>query len=106
VSGHLIVYKNRTNKITVSLGIDVSADTITSEIRVGKDVSTDLIATWNVAFLTDGTDGELVLTLDDSDTENIAHRGGYMDIKRLSGGEPLVTHLDPIPVVIQGVVTA
>ena len=106
MSGHLIIYKNRTNTVTVGLGIDVSADTITSEIRAARDVNSDLIATWDVAFLTDGTDGELVLTLDDSDTANITHVGGYMDIKRLSGGEPLVTHLDSIPVVIQGVVTA
>ena len=84
----ITVYKGRTNTIPVSAGIDLSGDTIVSEIRSKRDVGSDLIATWSVSFLNDGTDGELILTLDDSVTEDITHSVGYMDIKRVTVGEP------------------
>jgi hypothetical protein len=86
MSDTIVVYKGRTNIITVSLGIDVSADTLTSEIRTPSGV---LIATWTVTFDGDGTDGELVLTMDNSITSAITYPTGLMDIKRVSGGEPL-----------------
>lgn len=82
----LVVYKNRTNTVPVSLGIDVSADTLTSEIRSSTGV---LIATWTVSFAGDGSDGELILTLDNAVTSAITHPTGLMDIKRVSAGEPL-----------------
>jgi len=65
VSNKVIVYKNRTNRLTVNLGIDVSADVLTSQIRVEEDHNSALIATWGISFATDGTDGVLLLTLDD-----------------------------------------
>lgn len=86
MSDKIIVYKDRTNIITVSLGIDVSGDTITSEIRTA---SGELIATWTVVFDGDGTDGELVLTIDNTLAATIEYATGLMDIKRVSGGEPL-----------------
>ena len=82
----IVVHKGRTNVITVSLGIDVSGDTLTSEIRTTDGV---LIATWTVVFDGDGTDGELILTLDNSVTSGIAYTTGVMDIKRVSNGEPV-----------------
>ncbi len=85
----VLVYKNRTNVLRVSLGIDVSADTFESEIRQKSTVTSTLVATWAVSFLTDGEDGELVLTLDDSELEDVEVKSGYMDIKRVTGGEPL-----------------
>lgn len=100
----LTVYKNRTNKITVSLGIDVSTDTFTSEIREKQLSSSPLISTWLVEFLTDGTDGELVMTLDDSEVQNVTAKSGYMDLKRMSGGEPLPVFA-PIKVVFVETVT-
>ncbi len=78
----IIVHKGRTVVVPVSLGFDVSQDIITSEIRVGKSQTSDLIATWDVSFVTDGTDGELVLTLDNSVTEVITQTTGYMDLKQ------------------------
>ncbi len=77
----IIVHKGRTVVVPVSLGFDVSQDIITSEIRVGKSQTSDLIATWDVSFVTDGADGELVLTLDNSVTEVITQTTGYMDLK-------------------------
>lgn len=101
----VIVYKNRTNVLRVSLGFDVSSDTFESEIREKASVLTPLIATWTVTFLTDGTDGELVLTCDNSLLGAVTQKSGYMDLKRISGGEPLAVYA-PIRVVFVDTVTA
>lgn len=102
----VIVQKGRTTTITVGLGFDVSQDTITSEIRTREDQGSEKIATWAVSFASDGTDGELVLTLDNADSATVKHSTGFMDLKRVSGAEPLSIFLEPIPVVFQGTVTA
>lgn len=99
----IVVYKGRTCVIRVSLGIDVSADTITSEIRTAGNA---LIATWGVAFDGDGTDGELILTLDNSVTSTIEYSSGLMDLKRVSGGEPLPVFRYPVEVEFRETVTA
>lgn len=102
MSDTLVVYKDRTNIITASLGINVSGDTITSQIRTESGV---LIATWTVAFDSDGTDGELVLTLDNSATGAIAYPSGLMDMKRVTSGEPLAVFDKPIEVEFRETVT-
>jgi hypothetical protein len=88
----------------VSLGTDVSGDTFESEIREKALVTAPLIATWTVEFLTDGIDGELVLTLDDSALLEVTQKVGYMDIKRTSGGEPYAVFA-PVKVKFQDTVT-
>ncbi len=97
--------RGRTVVVSVSLGFDVSQDIITSEIRVGKSQTSELIATWDVSFVTNGTDGELVLTLDNSVTEVITQTTGYMDIKRVTGGEPLSIFDEPLEVLFTDSVT-
>lgn len=106
INPDLIVYKGRTNVITANLGIDVSGDTITSEIRTEEDVASTLIATWVVTFATNGVDGEVVLTLDNSVVNAIVQSNGYMDMKRMDGGEPKPVFNKPIKVVFQRTVTA
>ncbi len=101
----IVVFKKRTNILTVSLGSDVSGDTFASEIREKALNDSPLVATWTVAFATDGTDGELVLTLDDSELSAVTVKTGYMDIKRVSGGEPFAVFA-PIKVLIKDTVTA
>ena len=101
----IIVYKNRTNVISVSLGANVSADTFQSEIREKALVTAPLIAAWTVAFATNGVDGELILTLDNSALAAVVVKTGYMDIKRISGGEPYAV-FPPIKVVFKDTVTA
>lgn len=103
MSDSIIVYKDRTNVITASLGIDVSGDTLTSEIRTESGT---LIATWDVVFDSDGTDGELILTLDNSDVTSIGYPSGLMDIKRVTAGEPLAVFEEPIEVEFRETVTA
>jgi len=101
----VIVYKGRTVIVPVSLGFDVSGDTITSEIREGKDSASDLIAEWDVTFDSDGTDGEIVLTLDNSVTSLIDKTTGYMDLKRVTAGEPINVFDEPLEVLFKNTVT-
>lgn len=102
----VIVHKGRRNVLPVSLGIDVSGDEFESEIRAGKNRTSTLIATWTVSFLTDGVDGELLLTLDDSVTTDIEKTIGYMDIKRITSGEPVPVFDELLEVLFQETVTA
>lgn len=95
------VWEKRTTKLMVSLGYDVSQDVITSQIREGRTPESELIAEWNVAFLTDGTDGELVLTIDDSLVQDVSVSNGYMDGVRVSNSEPLPLFDEIIDVVFK-----
>lgn len=106
MSGELIVHRNRTNRVPLGIGINVSGETITSEIRKEKDHTSDLLATWTVTFATDGTDGELILTLPQSAVNLVTANYGYMDLKRSSGGVFLPVFSEPLKVKFQGVVTA
>lgn len=99
------VHKGRTVIVPVSLGFDVSGETFTSDIRVAPNLTSTLIASWNVSFETDGTDGELILLLDDEVTTEITQSVGYMDIKRLSGGEPLPVFNKPLEVSFLNAIT-
>lgn len=101
----LMVDKGRTVVVPVSLGYDISNDEFFSEIRVDKDSASDLIATWIVSFATDGVDGELILTLDNSITSLIARNVGYMDIKRVTGGEPVSVFNEPLEVLFKETIT-
>lgn len=105
MESQVVVHRGRTVVISVGLGYDVSGDIITSQIREAVDVSSPLIAEWDVEFLGDGTDGELVLTLTDVATAAITRTNGYMDFKRVSGSGSINVIDDAIPVVIKGVVT-
>lgn len=100
------IYKNRTNILPVNLGINVSTDTLISEIREGSTVTSPLIATWTISFLTDGVDGKCIFRLDDAQLSTVTAKKGYMDVKRISGGEPLAVFAAPVQVVFLDVVTA
>jgi hypothetical protein len=102
----IVVYKGRTNTLTVALGFDVSNDEFSSEVRADKDRGSELLASWNVSFLTDGVDGELVLTMDDSVSNLVTKNIGYMDLKRLSAGEPLNVFDEPLEVWFKEPITA
>lgn len=101
----LVIHLNRTNYVAVGLAFDVSGETITSEIRSEKTLDSDLLATFTVEYATDGTDGELVLILNSEDLTNVTKTYGFMDLKRISGDEPLSIFSEPLKVLFQGVVT-
>ena len=99
------IYKGRTNTVQLSLGFDVSNDVFSSQIREDKNRESDLIAAWTCEFETDGTDGELVLTIDDSVSNVLEETRGYMDVKRVSGGQPIQVFDEPLEVLIKDPVT-
>lgn len=101
----ITVFKGRTTVLPVKLSYDISQDLITSQIRKGRSHRSELIAEWTVSHLTDGTDGELIFSLDDSETGLVTAHMGYMDIKRVTGGEPVPVLDDPIVVNFRNVVT-
>lgn len=103
VSNTLAVYKNRTNIVQVSLGFDCSLETITSQIRSEPEQAAPLIVEWDVEFETDGTDGNLILTLTDTAVADIPYRRGWMDMLRMPGSLPVFA--DPIEVEFRGTVT-
>jgi len=105
MSNNLIVYKNRTNVVTVDLGVDITGDTITSQIRAQEDHTSDLITSWTVT-VDDAALGLITLTLDDTLTGAITVDSGYMDIKRVTGGEPVPVFDRAIKVSFRGTVTA
>lgn len=102
---NITVHKGRTVIVPVSLGRDVSGDTFVSEIRVDKHSTSSLIATWDISFETDGTDGELILKLDDGVTSLITKSSGYMDLKQVTGGEPIPVFNEPLEVLFRDSVT-
>ncbi len=105
MSSAIVIHKGRTASIPVSLGIDVSADTLTSEIRTEPRTDSPLIATFTVTKVSGGTTGEIVLGLDDLITAQITVAGGFMDLKRVSAGEALAVFSEPLEVVFRGTVT-
>ena len=105
MSGQVKVRKGVTEMVSVKLGFDVSTDIITSQIRAEPNKEATLIAEWDVDYLTDGTDGELILTMSHTITSQITATSGYMDFRRFSGTEPLAVISTPLEVVFEGVVT-
>lgn len=99
------VWRGRTTTLQVSLSYDVSSDIIKSQIRQGRNPQSTLITEWNVSYKTDGTDGELIFTIDDAVSTGIADNYGYMDIMRITDNEPVSVFDDPFPVVFKDVVT-
>jgi hypothetical protein len=83
-----------------------------SEIREEKTHTSTLIATLDIDYRTDtvedpgdGTDGKILLTLDNSDIPELLPKFGFMDIKRISAGEPLTVMKRPLRVRFTEVVT-
>lgn len=105
MSNEVIIHKGRTNTIPVHLGFDLTGSVITSEIRVDPSSDSDLICTWTVT-VPDVVAGDLLLTLDNSDLAPVTAKTGYMDLKRVSGGEPLPVFDRPLKVEFRDTVTA
>ena len=105
MSNEVIVYKGRDNTVRIQLGFDVSGDVITSEIRSEPSQAATLIATWTVSFGSDGSDGKLLLTLDELTTSQITAKVGFMDLKRSSGGYNYAVFDKPLEVIFREAVT-
>lgn len=101
----LVVYKNRTNIITVRLGYDITGDTLTSQIREQPDQDAAFIAEWDVDVV-DAALGEITMTLTPTDLVGVTQVRGFTDIKRVSSGQSLPVFTDAIQVEFRGTVTA
>lgn len=107
MSNQVIVHKDRYNTLQVNLGYDISDETFTSEIRSEPTVHSTLIATWDVSFLSDGSDGKLLLVINSEVASQITANSGYMDLKRVgTDQEPVSVFDEPLEVSFRGVVTA
>ena len=100
----LVVHKGRKNVVDVDLGIDITGDVITSEIRAQPKRDSTLIATWTVAVI-QANAGILTLTLDDTETTDIVQDRGYMDIKRVTGTDPVPLFERPLEIEFRDTVT-
>jgi hypothetical protein len=106
MSGVLVVHKGRLNRVIIELVGNISTSSFASEIRSEPNSDSPLLATWTVAFLTDGTDGKLLLSLDEVASAQITALSGYMDVKRTFAGSVYPEFDKPIEVRFQGTVTA
>lgn len=100
------IQKGRTVSFEFTLGHPIGDDTYTSEIREQARESSELIATWNITVKPGGNNRVLIFTLDDSVSREVIQKYGWMDLKRVSGGEPLPVLDSPILVEFREVVTA
>jgi hypothetical protein len=101
----VVVHKGRTNIVIVDMGMNISAETFTSQIRSTPNQDATLIAEWDVTFQTNGSDGLLRLVLDDLATSQIKATSGFMDLKRMISGEPFAAFDKPLEVTFRGTVT-
>lgn len=99
----LIIQKGRYNEFLVNLGVDISGDTFTSEIRAEQDSVSDVLA----SFHCDTTENlnVLKLSLEVNDISEIEQTNGWMDIKRVSGEKPLPVFDRPLEVIFRDTVT-
>ena len=91
----------------MNFGFDVSADTISSQVREQADHTSPLIFEWEVDTSEAGT-GYITLSYDDTDRDNdqiAANDRGIMDIRRLSGGSAIKAHQGVIIVELEATPT-
>jgi hypothetical protein len=105
MSNKVVVHIGRYNELTVNMGVDVTTDTITSQIRTEPEQEATLIAAWTVTK-TNPTKGELLLTMEATVSSQIDVSSGWMDLKRISGGKPKAVFDRPVEVSFRGSVTA
>ena len=84
------VWLGRTNEVEIDFGEDVSTSSVSSQIREEPNSQSPLIAQWTSSFKTNGADGVVVLKLQPTDLSSVTEERGYMDIKRVVGGESVV----------------
>jgi hypothetical protein len=94
----LKVYRGRTTVVPIALGVDVTGDDLVAEIRTATDPESTLLATWDVDIEIPAL-GIGTMTLDDS-VADIAPDidGGWTDILRVTGGQPISLFAAPVRV--------
>lgn len=100
----LVFYKGRYNTVQVNLGINITGQTIASQIRERPDETSDVILTW-IITVTNAATGEFTLSFNDS-TPAIDASNGWMDIKRVTGSGDIPCFDEPLAVEFRGAITA
>ncbi len=100
----VVVQKARANTKNLNLNMDLTGDTITSEIRERPEQTSTLIATWTVTVV-DASLGKYTLFLSESDSD-VTQKEGFMDVLRMTGGRPVSVFDEPLSVEFRGTVTA
>ena len=98
------VHKHRTTELHVILPYPTENDIFTSQVRKGRSQATEVIVEWNVSK-SEESSNKLILVIDDELASTITETTGYMDIKRVTAGEPLAVFNDPILVTFKDVIT-
>lgn len=100
----VIIHRGLTNTIPLVLGYDTTGDTISSQVRSGPDRSYPRLLNFEVTVV-DESNGEYTLTIDDTFTSQIVVDTGYMDVLRITGGEPVPVFEEPLQVIFMGTVS-
>ena len=92
---NLVFKKSRYNAVSVNAEMDLTGETITSQIRKGPEETSDLILAWTVTPV-DLSLGTFELSYNDSTPDEIIAGvdRGFMDIKRLTGSGDISLHDD------------
>lgn len=104
MANSLIIHRGLTNTFPLVLGYDTTGDTIASQVRTGPDRSYPLLLNFVVTTV-DASNGEYTLTIDDTFTSQVVVDSGYMDILRITGGEPVPVFEEPLQVIFKGTIT-
>lgn len=103
MSGPLVLHKNRVNIITVNVGMDITGDTLTSQIREFESPDSELLVDWDLV-VDDAANGLITLTAD-LVSNPVTKTRGFMDIKRVSGSAALPMFNGTLVVEFRGTVT-
>lgn len=76
------IYKGRRKVLPIKFEYDISPYTFVAEIRVSKSMTSDLIATFESRFATDGKDGELLLILGEGATAALSAQKGFLRVRK------------------------
>lgn len=96
------VERGKTIILMVSLGFNVSESEFLCQMRQSESPESSLLATWAISFDTDGKDGELLATLDNSISSSIAMSTAWLFLDKVSESPPLPVFPEPLEVMIFG----
>lgn len=94
------VERGKTVVVGISIGFNVSLFEFLCEMRESEDPASAIITTWDMSFETDGKDGELLASLDDSITSVLVLGAAWLHLYRVSGSTHLPVFGEPVEVII------
>ena len=105
MESRLVFDKGSYNSWNVNANLDLTGQTVVSQIRVRPEETSDLILQWTVS-ITDAAAGEFTIYFNDSANTLGDVSEGFMDIKRVTGSGDVRMHDEVIFVEFQARPTA